>query len=219
MDEIRATQLAIETLLGAGCVVGYRVETARAASMPLKGQIERLRIAGQGEWIVLGMSEEASFESVSAVPELVSEGFELEGDRGRVAVPKGAKVRIVQLDGARRAPLDAITRDGVVRPRFTFELKPGAEVWLDVMLPVLHAYRAAEPEQPDRPVILGGSAASVQQRADAGAFPGCWIMILCSTLVVAVFGTLGSWPGVGWAGIAFTAALMFFGWVAMPAKA
>jgi len=215
MDESAKIQLAIEVILAVGCVIGYRVESARVASPSPGRAIEALRIVGEGEWVLLGASEEASFESVTATPELVAEGFELEGSRGRVAVPKGAKLRIVNLDGARRAPIDAITRDGSVRPRFTFELKPGTPVFADVMLPVLHAYRG-EPPSSDVPVVLGGSAEAVNSAASV-AFPGCWIMILVAGVLSSLVASLASWTTLGWIGIGGTTALMLLGWTAMPA--
>lgn len=215
MDETRAVQLSIEMLLGLGCLLGYQVEASRAKNRPTRPTIERVQVVGQGDWVVLGVSEEASFDAMSATPELTCEGFEVEGERGRIAVPKGAKLRIVAIEGARRAPTDAIVRDGVARPRFSFELKPGTAIWLDVMLPALHAYRSG-PEQPAAPVLIGGSKKSLRGAVEAQAFPGCWLMILFSSVAVGVFATLFGHHAIAWFGICSAAALMGFGWLALP---
>ncbi|MGZ3421153.1 MAG: hypothetical protein ACXWUG_05520 [Polyangiales bacterium] len=217
MEPIAQVQLAIEAGLGALCILGYRTEANRGAlinRIPAEGEgsVVSARVVGQGEWIVLGSSEEESFESMSASPTLLSAGFELDLDGRRVEIAPNTKVETHSIEGARRAPLDAMTTAQGMKTRFTFEVRPGTLVYTDAALPQLHAYRAHG--APNTAIVLAGTRETVVRKDTA--FPGCWIFILVPGVFGGLIATLAGGVEVAWVFVAFTVALLVFGYVALP---
>jgi hypothetical protein len=170
------------------------------------------RVVGDGEWIVLGSSEEESFESMSATPTLRSEGFVMEIDGRRVEIARGTQVEIRAIEGARRAPLEAMTTGQGLKTRFTFEVRPGTLLFTEAATPQLHAYR--DQVAPQTSMVLAGSAATVLRKETA--FPGCWMMIMVPGVFGALGATLLGWSQLAWALIAGTAVLLGLGYTAMP---
>lgn len=220
-------QLLLAAALVVTCLVGWRIESRRvkgwqlAPDTRLPKHARKLFITGPGPWVVLGTSEEASFENISANPEIESAGFEAKDESGATfAIPQGTKVQIRSVDGARRAPLDAITKGGVVRPRFTLELEPGAVVYTTASPPKdapTALYRASSTPllgAGGKQLILSGTPGAL-----AGtAFPGCWLLILfpfgLGGLIAAGLGIIQ----LGWFAIGVGAALTVFGFGALPEK-
>jgi hypothetical protein len=220
-------QLVLAGVLVVLCVVGWRIESRRVKGWQLGSETRlpknarKLFIAGTEPWVVLGTSEESSFENISANPEIESAGFEAKDESGATfAVPSGTKVQIRSIEGARRAPLDAITKGGVVRPRFTLELKPGTVVYTLAPPPKEAAtalYRAGSTPLlglGEKLLVLSGTPGAL-----AGtAFPGCWLMILfpfgLGGLLAAVLGV----SELGWIAIGVGAALTVFGFGALPER-
>jgi hypothetical protein len=214
---------AIFSLLAVACVVGWRVESARAKAWQLDPEkrapksVKRFHAVGDGQWVVLGISNESSFENVSANPEVLSEGFSLRDESGAVVqVPKGTKVTIRGLDGARRAPLDAITTGGEVKPRFTFEVPP--ELALYTFDPdakrSIGPYRggAAAIVRGDKPFFLAGEPSALV----GTLFPGCWLIVLFSFVgggaIAAAFGLVT----LAWVAAGAAAFLLLAGYGALP---
>ncbi len=221
-----AVELAFFAVLAVLCLVGWRVEGARVDAWqgnPKTGQpksVRRLFAVGAAPWVRLGNSEEQSFETVSANPTLTSAGFELRSEDGEtLKVPIGVKVQVRSIDGARRVPLEAITSGGAVRPRFTFEVPP------DLALFTTHkqreralvAYRSSAAVLDitgGQPLVLTSSPGSLI----AGAYPGCWLMILVPFVIG---GALSAWlvgpPAALTAGLT-ALVLMLIGWAALPER-
>jgi hypothetical protein len=218
-------QLVLAGVLVVVCLVGWRIESKRVKGWQLgpdtrlPKHARKLFISGPEPWVVLGTSEETSFENISANPEIESAGFEAKDESGATfEVPSGAKVQIRSIEGARRAPLDAITKGGVVRPRFTLELKPGTVVYTTAPAPKdapTALYRAGSTPLlgvGGKQLVLSGSAGAL-----AGtAFPGCWLMILIpfglGGLLAAAIGLVE----IGWIAIGVGVALTVFGFGALP---
>jgi hypothetical protein len=211
-------QLAIEAAATLACLVGYAVEAKRgerlrdAPPRPVPRPL-RAKVIGEGDWVVLGMSEEDGFENMRATPELTSSGFVLEMNGRRVEVARGTKVRIEAVAGARRAPVDAITTTSGVKPRYSFELQPGTELFTDLALPDDNPYRAG---QTDAPVLLAGSAAVLAKPLPSTAFAGCWLMVLFSTVLASAVLTMAGLDTVAWIGIVASALLLFLAWMVLP---
>jgi len=205
------------------CLVGWRVESARAKAWQLDPQkrapksIKRFLAVGEGPWIVLGTSHEESFENVTANPEVLADGFSLRDDDGAVVqVPKGTKVTIRALDGARRTPLDAITSGGVVKPRFTFEVPP------DLALYTFNpdARRAIGPYRggvaailrADKPLVLAGEPSALV----GTLFPGCWLVVLFLFVGGGAVATALGATAVGWVAAGLATFLLLAGRGALP---
>lgn len=211
-----AIQLAAEAVLATACIVGYRVEAHRGrliASAPVKeGSVVVGRVVGDGEWIVLGSSEEESFESLSATPTLTSSGFALDVEGTRIAIGSGSKVEIRAIEGARRAPLDALTTAQGMKTRFTFEVRPGTLLYTDASTPHLQPYRTHE--APKTSIVLAGSKAAAMRRETA--FPGCWMMLMVPGVTGALIATLSSAHTVAWVFLGVMALLVVIGITALP---
>jgi hypothetical protein len=214
---------AIFGALTVACLVGWRVESVRAKAWQLDPEkrapksVKLLHAVGDGPWVVLGISHESSFDNVSANPEVTSEGFSLRDENGAVLqVPKGTKVTIRGLDGARRAPLDALTSGGEVKPRFTFEVPP--DLALYTFDP--HAKRSIGPYRGgaaaiirgDKPFFLAGEPSALV----GTLFPGCWLVVLFSFVgggaVAAAFGLIA----LAWVAAGVATFLLLAGWGALP---
>ncbi|NUO54158.1 MAG: hypothetical protein HOV80_35370 [Polyangiaceae bacterium] len=220
-------QLVLAAALVVFCLVGWRIESKRVKGWQLgpdtrlPKHARKLFISGGEPWVVLGISEESSFENISAPPEIESSGFEAKDESGATfSVSAGTKVQIRSIEGARRAPLDAITKGGVVRPRFTLELKPGAVVYTTAPAPKeapTALYRAGSTPLlgiGGKQLVLSGTPGAL-----AGtAFPGCWLLILfpfgLGGLIAAGLGVIE----LGWIAIGVGAALTVFGFAALPEK-
>lgn len=221
-------QLGIFGVLAATCLVGYVIESNRTRAWNTvktgaQGLVRTFRASGQGEWLMLGISEEASFDQVSASPELVSSGFELHDDAGGAwLVPQGTRIAIRAIEGARRAPLDAITTEAGVRPRFTFEVAPGTQLFArapqagsDAGEAVEGAYRSGRVlTGAGTPLVLAGKAAAVSGQA----FPGCWMMILFPFVVGGGIGAAAGSEPIGWIGIGIATVLAVIGFTALPER-
>lgn len=212
MDETTKIQLAIDVLMAVGCFVGYRVESARLplaqAALPA---IEAMKIVGPGDWIALGTSQ-GDLRRLPQQLTVVSVGFELEGERGRVKVPAGISLRLLGTQGARRNPLDGTLQQG--NQELTYELPVGATVWLDVNHQALHTFEGAVPAG-----VPALTLADDEARLKAGtsqAFPGCWVMILAFFGGSSAITSLAEEHGIAWLLIGFGAALMLLGWIALP---
>lgn len=218
MTDVQSIQLAVEAVLGVVCVAGYLREAAVAREIrsgPPRNVAPALevRAVGDGEWVVLGISEETSFDTASAIPELVSSGFELDGPQGRIAIAQGTKVMIRGIADARRVPHDALVTTDGVKPRLTFEVRPGAVLYCDVTPPNPHVYRADTVTRDA--IVLGGTAAAVTS-ARTTIEPGCWIVLLLAGVLGAIFATASGWPRLAWVVIGLTATAVALGWLVMP---
>ncbi len=213
---------AVQTL---ACLVGWRVESARAKAWQLDPDkrvpksVKRFYAVGDGPWVVLGTSHETSFEKVTASPEVHAEGFSLRDDHGTVVqVPKGTKVTIRALDGARRTPLDAITSGGAVKPRFTFEVPP------DLALYTFNpdAKRAIGPYRggvaailrADKPLFLAGEPSALI----GTLLPGCWLVVLFLFVAGGAAATALGATAVGWVAAGLATFLLLAGWGALPER-
>ncbi len=217
---------AVHAALAIVCIVGWRVELGRVRGWridpgkPFPDWVKRFYAVGEGPLVVLGTSQETSFDHVSAAPELESAGFELQGEGGvRVEVPKGTKIQIRAVDGASRKPLDAITKGAMVKPRFTFEVPPTVPL-----------YTFAEPDRAkqapyrgsslpmfgrgDKPLVLAGEPVALV----GTPLPGCWLFVLFAFVGVgAVLASVGM-TEASWALAAVAALLLVFGGAAMPSR-
>lgn len=216
---------AIHATLAIVCLVGWRVELGRVRrwridpTQPFPDWIKRFYAAGDGPLVVLGTSEETSFDHVSTAPELESAGFELRAeDGGRVAVPKGTKVQIRAVDGASRKPVDAITKGSTIKPRFTFEVPPTVPLYtFDSPDRAKQApYRASS-----LPVLGGGGKALVlagEPVALVGtALPGCWLFVLFAFVGIGAALAAVGLTEASWGLAAVAAILLVIGGAAMPA--
>ena len=214
---------AIFALLAGACLVGWRVESARAKAWQLDPgkrtpkSVKCLHAVGDGPWVVLGVSHETSFNNVNANPELLSEGFSLRDETGAIIqVPKGTKVTIRGLDGARRTPLDAITSGGSVTPRFTFEVSP--ELALYTFDPAakrsIGPYRggAAAIIKGDKPFFLAGEPSALV----GTLFPGCWLVLLFTFVAGGVGAVAFGLVALAWVAAGLGALLLLIGWGALP---
>ena len=196
---LSATQFAIEGLLVLACLVGYRAKNAHhTCPKPLDPSIAKLTVRGEGEWVVLGISEGTLFQSTEP-PEIVSSGFELDGDRGPVAAPPGLKVQIRAFEGARREPLKApATAAASMRPRLTFEVRSGTVLYTEANLPLLDPYRAS-PMVGDATVVLSGDPCAVTV---AKEFAHVWLLIFLTSVLGAAYWTFMDVTWCAWICIA-----------------
>lgn len=218
MTPTQSIQLAGEALLGALCIAGYMREAGVAREIRLLppravAPVLEVRAVGDGEWVVLGISEESTFDSASATPELESTGFELDTSQGRVAVAKGAKVTIRAVTDARRVPQDALVTTEGVKPRFTFEVRPGTLLYSDVGVSNPHVYRTDNVVR--ETIVIAGTAAGAA-RARTTVAPGCWIVMLLAGVLGAVTATVSEWERTGWVFLALTTTAVAIGWLVMP---
>jgi hypothetical protein len=219
-------QLAAFAALAVVCLIGWRVEVARAKAWQvdpnktIPRSVVKLFAVGPGPWVLLGTSQETSYEHVSASPEVEASGFELRDETGSVfSVAKGTKLQIRSMDGARRAPVDAITSGGVVRPRFTLEVSPDHPLY--ALKPSekrsATAYRGgALPALGGggKPFVLAGEPGAVV----GGLFPGCWLLLLGPFVGGGVALALLGLTGPSWVVASIATVLMLFGWIALPER-